>query len=111
MKIGVPKEIRPGERRVAATPESVSRLVKLGFEVMIQKDAGEGAAFPDNEYEKAGARIVATARELWASADVVLKVQPPDVHLDLGHEADLLRDSATLVSFLYPGSNAELIER
>ena len=112
MKIGVPKEIRPGERRVAATPESVSRLVKLGFEVaMIQKDAGEGAAFPDNEYEKAGARMVATARELWAAADIVLKVQPPEQNTELGHEADLLREGATLVSFLYPGRNAELIER
>jgi NAD(P) transhydrogenase subunit alpha len=111
MKIGVPKEIRPGERRVAATPESVGRLVKLGFEVMIQKDAGEGAAFPDSQYEKAGASIVPNARELWANADVVLKVQPPDQHPELGHEADALREGATLVSFFYPAKNPELIER
>jgi len=111
MKIGVPKEIRPGERRVAATPESVNRLVKLGFEVMIQKDAGEGAAFPDAEYEKVGARLVANARELWASADIVLKVQPPESNAELGQETELLREGATLVSFLYPAKNAELIER
>jgi NAD(P) transhydrogenase subunit alpha len=111
MKIGVPKEIRPGERRVAATPESVSRLVKLGFEVQIQKDAGEGAAFPDVEYEKAGAQIVAGTRELWSSSDVVLKVQPPDQHAELGHEAELLREGGTLVSFLFPAKNTELIER
>ncbi len=111
MKIGVPKEIRPGERRVAATPESVARLVKLGFEVLIQKDAGGGAAFPDEEYEKAGARLVAGARELWSAADVVLKVQPPEANAELGHEADLLREGATLVSFLYPVKNKELIER
>jgi NAD(P) transhydrogenase subunit alpha len=111
MKIGVPKEIRPGERRVAATPESVSRLVKLGFEVQIQKGAGEGAAFPDVEYEKAGAHLVATARELWASTDVLLKVQPPEQSAELGHEADLLREGAVLVCFLWPAKNKELIER
>jgi NAD(P) transhydrogenase subunit alpha len=111
MKIGVPKEIRPGERRVAATPESVARLIKLGFEVLIQKEAGGGAAFPDAEYEKAGARLVATARELWSAADIVLKVQPPEAHAELGHEADLLREGGTLVSFFWPAKNKELIER
>ena len=111
MKIGVPKEIRPGERRVAATPESVSRLVKLGFEVSIQTGAGEGAAFPDEEYEKVGASLAPNARELWASSDVVLKVQPPEHNAELGHETDLLREGATLVSFFYPARNAELIER
>jgi NAD(P) transhydrogenase subunit alpha len=111
MKIGVPKEVRPGERRVAATPESVGRLVKLGFEVCVQRDAGGGAAFPDEEYELAGARIVPSARELWAQADIVLKVQPPEVHPELGHEAELLREGATLVSFFYPAKNKELIER
>ena len=104
MKIGVPKEIRPGERRVAATPESVNRLVKLGFEVMIQKDAGEGAAFPDSEYEKVGARLVPTARELWANADIVLKVQPPEANAELGQETELLREGATLVSLRRPCS-------
>jgi NAD(P) transhydrogenase subunit alpha len=111
MKIGVPKEVRPGERRVAATPESVSRLGKLGFEVQIERDAGAGAAFPDAEYEKAGARIVQTAAELWATSDVVLKVQPPEQHPELGHEAELLREGATLVSFFWPAKNKELIER
>jgi NAD(P) transhydrogenase subunit alpha len=110
MKIGVPKEVRPGERRVAATPESVGRLVKLGFDVVIEKDAGAGAAFPDNEYEKAGARIAPSARELWQTADVVLKVQPPEQHPTLGPETELLREGATLVSFFYPAKNKELIE-
>ncbi|HEY3495317.1 MAG TPA: Re/Si-specific NAD(P)(+) transhydrogenase subunit alpha [Polyangiaceae bacterium] len=111
MKIGVPKEIRPGERRVAATPESVSRLVKLGFEVVIQANAGQGAAFEDTDYEKAGASIAPSARELWAQADVVLKVQPPESNAELGHEADLLREGAALVSFLWPAKNKELIDR
>jgi NAD(P) transhydrogenase subunit alpha len=111
MKIGVPKEIRPGERRVAATPETVARLAKLGFEIDVEAGAGAGAAFPDDHYEKVGARIVPTTRELWASADIVLKVQPPEQHSELGHEADLLREGATLVSFLWPAKNKELIDR
>jgi NAD(P) transhydrogenase subunit alpha len=111
MKIGVPKEIRPGERRVAATPESVARLVKLGFEVSIQTGAGEGAAFDDAEYERAGAAIAPNARELWANAEIVLKVQPPEQNAELGQETDLLREGGTLVSFFYPAKNAELIER
>ncbi len=111
MKIGVPKEIRPGERRVAATPESVSRLIKLGFEVSLEKGAGAGAAFADADFVKAGATIVESASALWSTADIVLKVQPPEQHPGLGHEADLLREGAVLVSFLWPAQNADLIER
>src|SRR5688572_26699416 len=108
MKIGVPKEIRPGERRVAATPESVSRLIKLGFEVVLESGAGAGAAFEDADYVKSGASIVDGPLALWAAADVVLKVQPPEQHPTLGHEADLLREGTVLVSFLWPAKNKEL---
>jgi H+-translocating NAD(P) transhydrogenase subunit alpha len=111
MRIGVPKEIRPGERRVAATPETVARLSKLGFEVAVETGAGAGAAFQDEDYQKFGARIAPTTRELWAFADIVLKVQPPEQHGELGHEADLLREGATLVSFIWPAKNQELVER
>jgi H+-translocating NAD(P) transhydrogenase subunit alpha len=112
MKLAVPVEVRPAERRAAATPESTARLVKLGFEVLIEKGAGRGAAFPDEEYEAAGARIVADTRQLWREADVVLKVQPPGPHPALGvHEAELLREGATLISFLWPGKHQELIDR
>jgi NAD(P) transhydrogenase subunit alpha len=111
VKIGVPKEIRPGERRVAATPETVSRLLKLGFEVVIETGAGRGAAFPDDHYEKAGARVVTSAEEVWNEADIVLKVQPPEARPEGGHEADLLRSGSTLVSFLWPAKNDELIAR
>jgi NAD(P) transhydrogenase subunit alpha len=110
MRIGVPKEIRPGERRVAATPETVARLLKLGFEVAVESGAGAGAAFPDEDYQKVGARIAQSTRDVWAFADIVLKVQPPEQHGDLGHEADLLREGATLVSFIWPAKNKELIE-
>ncbi len=119
MRIAIPTEVRPGERRVAATPETVARLKKLGFEVSVQSGAGEGASFRDEKYQEAGASIVTDVAELWAAADVVLKVQPPDQLPDGDayrsaagkHEADLLRDGATLISFIWPGKNTELIER
>ncbi|HEX3773163.1 MAG TPA: Re/Si-specific NAD(P)(+) transhydrogenase subunit alpha, partial [Polyangiaceae bacterium] len=112
MKIGIPKEIRPGERRVAATPETVSRLQKLGFEVLVQSQAGAGASFDDAEYGALGATVVNGARELWDQADIVLKVQPPEQHGELGvHEAELLREGATLVSFIWPAKNEELVQK
>jgi len=112
MKVAVPKEIRPGERRVAATPESTARLIKLGFEVEIEAGAGLGASFGDEDYESVGAVIVKDTRALWQTGDVVLKVQPPEQNLILGvHEADLLHEGATLISFLWPGKNQELVSR
>ena len=111
MKIGVPKETRAGERRVAATPESIGRLKKLGFEITVEHDAGAGASFYDDDYRNAGAIVADDPREVWA-ADIVLKVQPPDMHPTLGvHEVDLMRPGATLVSFLWPGKNKELVDR
>jgi len=112
MKLAVPKESRPGERRVAVTPENVARLTKLGFAVAVEHDAGAAAAFGDDDYVAAGAEIVAGPREIWQTGDIVLKVQPPDMHPGLQvHEADLIREAGTLISFLYPGKNKELIDR
>ena len=112
MKLAVPKEIRPGERRAAATPETTARLIKLGFEVLIESGAGAGASFSDEDYQAAGARVVSDTRQLWQEADIVLKVQPPDQHPRLGvHEVDLLREGRTLISFLFPGKNKDLVER
>ena len=91
MKIGIPKEIRPGERRVAATPETVSRLMKLGFDVAVETQAGAGASFDDAEYSALGASVVQSARELWQQSEIVLKVQPPELNPALAvHEAELL---------------------
>ena len=112
MKIAIAREIRPGERRVAATPDTVVRLRKLGFEVLVEAGAGMGASMSDKDYVAAGAEIVVDARTLWGEADILLKVQPPEANPSLGaHEADLLRAGATLVSFLYPGKNKALVER
>ena len=111
MKVGIAKEIRPGERRVAATPDTTRRLVKLGFEIRIESGAGAGASFPDAEFAAAGATIVDTA-ELWSGSDVVLKVQPPEMNLALQkHEADLVREGSVLISFIWPAKNQELVER
>jgi NAD(P) transhydrogenase subunit alpha len=111
MKIGIPKEVRPGERRVAITPETVGRLLKLGFEVVVESGAGLGASFEDSAFVAAGVGIVPDAATLWSTSDIVLKVQPPEKRSDGVHEADLLREGATLVSFLWPAKNKDLIDK
>ncbi len=104
-KIGVPKEIHPGERRVAATPQTVLRLRKLGFDVAIQAGAGDDIYSADAEYAEAGAEIVEDLRELWTSSDVIIKVRPPE-----GNEAGLMRDGGWLIGFVWPGQNRELLD-
>jgi NAD(P) transhydrogenase subunit alpha len=112
MKVGVPKEVRRGERRVAVTPETVARLLKLGFEVTVEKDAGAGASFRDADYVAQGARIAESSAAVWQDVDLVLKVQPPEHHPELGvHEAELLREGGMLISFVFPAKNQELVER
>ena len=111
MKIGIPKEVHAGEKRVAATPETVGQLVKLGYAVAIEAGAGEGAHFADEAYRAAGAGIVTEPRALWAQSDIVLKVRAPEKHPKLGvHESELLREGGTLLSFIWPAQNPDLIE-
>src|SRR6185503_12253168 len=112
MKIGVPKEVHAGERRVAATPESIEQIAKLGYQVAVEAGAGAAAQFSDDAYRKAGAEIVADTRALWAGADIVLKVRAPEQNPQLGvHEAELLREGTTLLSFIWPAQNPDLMER
>jgi NAD(P) transhydrogenase subunit alpha len=111
VKVGIPKEIKPGERRVAATPETVGRLRKLGFDVLVETGAGVGASFNDAAYRAAQATIMPDAQSVWAEADLVLKVQPPDVRAGGGHEADDLHEKSTLVSFIWPAKNRDLVDR
>ncbi len=112
MKLAVPKECRPGERRVAVTPDNVSRLIKMGFAVAVEHDAGAAASFGDDDYVAAGAEIVADTRAIWQTGDILLKVQPPSVHPALNvHEADLIREGGTLISFLYPGKNKDIVDK
>ncbi|HEY0136868.1 MAG TPA: Re/Si-specific NAD(P)(+) transhydrogenase subunit alpha [Nannocystis sp.] len=105
MKIGIPKEIHPGERRVAATPDTAKRLKSFGFDVLVETGAGVAAEFVDTAYTAVGCEIAADAPSLWASADLVLKVRPPTLD-----EVGLLREGGTLVSFIYPAQNKQLVE-
>ncbi len=111
-KIGIPKEIFPGECRVAATPDTAKVLQKMGFEVLIESGAGAYANFPDDAYAEAGCQIAPDATSLWAGADIVLKVRPPAIHPTLNqHEVDLLREGGTLIGFIWPAQNQELLEK
>jgi len=105
MKIGVPRETFDGEARVAATPDTAQKLQKLGFEILIESGAGANANFPDAAYEKAGCEIVPDAAALWKKADVILKVRQPD-----DAEVGYLAKDKTLISFIYPAQNKELLE-
>jgi NAD(P) transhydrogenase subunit alpha len=112
VRIGIPKEIHPGERRVAATPQTVIRLRKLGFEVAVEAGAGREIDCYDSTYKEAGAVIIEDARELWASSDLVMKVRPPEENPAFGaHEADLMRDGGWLVSFVWAAQNKDLLNR
>ena len=112
MKIGVPKEIHTGEKRVATTPEVAEKLQKLGFSVAVEKGAGEAANFSDETYREAGVEIIEDADSLWASSDIILKVRAPQIHPELAvDELERLREGGTLISFIWPGQNPELMER
>ena len=106
LKIGVPKEIYEGEFRVAATPDTAKKLQKIGFEILIEAGAGSSANFPDTAYENAGCEIVPDAQTLWERADIILKVRQP-----MGIEPDYLSAGKTLISFIYPAQNKELLAR
>ena len=105
MKIGAPRETSEGEKRVALTPQSALALKKLGYESLIESGAGLAARFSDEAYREAGVTVVPTAADLWAQADVVAKVRPPEPG-----EIEMSRAGQIVVSFLYPGQNAELLE-
>ena len=108
MKLGIPREIRPDENRVALVPESCRKLAQAGLEVVIESRAGEKAFFPDDAYRDAGAGIQPEVRALLASADLVLKVQPPSMNPALGfHEASAMRKGALLLSSLVPMRDLE----
>ncbi|MFT5658771.1 MAG: NAD(P) transhydrogenase subunit alpha [Gammaproteobacteria bacterium] len=112
MKIGVIKEIHVGEKRVATTPEVTEKLIKLGFEVIVETGAGIGASFSDDAYKQAGAEIGRTAQFTWQAADVVIKVRPPEANLTLGqHEIELMPMGCHLVCFLWPAQNEKMLKQ
>ena len=106
LTIGVPRETLPGEKRVATVPEVVEKLVKLGFAVAVESGAGDAANCSDETYRSAGARIIEGAAELFAASDIVLKVGVPTTV-----EVGLLREGSTLLGFIWPAQNPELMQQ
>lgn len=103
MLIGIPKESLKGETRVAATPDTVTKLIKLGFEVAIQSNAGADASFDDAAYSAAGAKVL-RGKEVWQS-DIIFKINAPSED-----EIKLMKEGQTLVSFIRPAQNPELVK-
>lgn len=104
-KIGIPKEIHGGEKRVAATPDIVFKMRKLGFDVLVESGAGASVDSSDAEFREAGAEIT-DVKKLWKESDVVVKVRPPEPK-----EIDMMRSGGWLVGFVYPGQNRQIVDK
>lgn len=104
LKVGVPKEIIQGERRVSVSPEGVEKLVKMGYEVNVEDNAGQEAEFTNSMYQDKGAKIVKNNDVL--KSDIILKVRPP-----VDQEISKLNSKQTLISFMYPSQNKDLLEK
>ena len=113
MIIGIPKEIMHDEARVACTPETVEKFVKDGFEVLVEKSAGDGALFCDDEYIQAGAKVIENPQEIYDKAEIILKVKEPLFNEKLGkHEVDMMHKGQYLITFIHPASpvNHEMVK-
>jgi len=106
MKIGAPKEIYPGENRVAMTPQSAVILQKLGYECVIESGAGQAARYADQDYIDVGVEVAKTAAALWKAADIIVKVRGPE---DI--EIKRFTKDQTLISFIWPAQNTDLLEK
>ena len=104
--IGIPKEVFPGEKRVAISPDVAQKLVGLGFAVQVEKGAGDAADIYDDALNAAGAKIVDSAADIWSTSDIVFKVRVPT-----DAEVDQMKAGQTLISFIWPAQNPELMER
>jgi NAD(P) transhydrogenase subunit alpha len=105
-RIGVPREVFPGEKRVATVPEVVEKLVKLGFSVAVESGAGDAANCSDDTYRAAGATVVDSAAALWSGSDIVFKVRPPSAD-----EVALMREGQVLIGFIWPAQNPDLMQQ
>jgi alanine dehydrogenase len=103
VRIGVPREIKPDEYRVALTPAGARELLQHGHDVMVESGAGEGSAFPDSSYEGVGARVARAAQDVWTEADLILKVKEP-----VPEEYGLLREDQILFTYLHLAANEPL---
>jgi len=104
MRIGIPRELYAGEKRVATTPEVASQLIKMGFDMAVESNAGAAANYSDEDYAEAGCSI-STVDEIWNDSDIIMKVRGPDKQ-----ESMRLKSGQTLISFLWPAQNPELLQ-
>ena len=112
MKIGIPKEVHAGEKRVATTPDVAKQLIKLGFEIAIEAGAGSAAHYSDASYVEAGVTVVKNAQEIWTESDIILKVRGPELNPELNtEEVDLLKENQIYISFLWPAQNPDLLKK
>lgn len=112
MKIGIPKEIYEGERCVALVPKMAAQLIKDDKQVLIEKNAGVNAFFPDFMYEQAGAIIVPDAQSLYAEADVIMKVKPPQMNASTKrHEVEMMKSGTVYIGFLAQALNRDIIHQ
>ena len=112
MKIGIPKEIHQGEKRVATTPEAATQIMKLGFSVSIESGAGLSADISDEAYKEVGVEVVADTRTLWKQSNIIMKVRAPEYNLELDiEEIDLLTSGTCLISFIWPAQNEALMQK
>ena len=110
MKIGIPKEIYEGEKCVAIVPKMVAQLKNDNWEVLVEKDAGEGAFFSDVMYERAGAIIVSDVQSLYSEADIIMKVKPPQMNIVTGkHEVDMMKPHSVYIGFLAQALSVDII--
>src|SRR5947207_6011185 len=108
LSVGIPKEIYHNEQRVAITPTNVSALLKKGFRrVLVERDAGAAAMFPNSAYEHAGASL-ASSGTVWSESDIILKVRPPSIAAP--DETANLQETAVLISFLQPAQNKRIVD-
>lgn len=114
MIIGIPKEIMPGEARVSATPETVKKFIADGAKVLVEKNAGEGSFYHDEDYVEAGAEIVVSAKDIFEKSDLILKVKEPQFNNDYNlHEVDLMHKGQYLITFIHPASpsNHDMVKK
>ncbi len=105
MKIGIPKEVYKGETRVAATPDVVEKMIKLGYDVSVEKGAGKAAGFSDTDYAQTGAALT-NAADLWDESDIIAKVRAPETKTELPK----LSKDQTLISFFWPAQNEAMLK-
>src|ERR1043165_8953445 len=106
MKIGLPKEIKDNEYRVGLTPAGVNALVSAGHTVYVQKSAGEGSGFSDEQYVKAGGEILETADNVWEAGDMIVKVKEP-----IAPEYPRMRENQVLFTYLHLAPELELTKQ